>query len=494
MRHESEDRLEVDAPWAPDRRALTAVAIAVAAGIALRFAALSASSLWHDEGATLYLATATDPVAALRGSRHPPLSIYALRGWIRMFGEGDSSIRSLSATVSSLSLIFFALFSRNVFARNKSVAPWVAAVALYAVAPFPVYYASEATPYAFLEFGSLVSLWAASAAIGGPVRWTALAGIFFGVAIAFGSQYMGFLAGVAVAGMAGLALLRKQITTRTFYLCVGTALAAGLVWLPWIVGVLPDQQKTIWGNETKLSVRDLTELPPRLLFVDLSVLPEAWNWIAYVLGSIVWAALVLFGWRCVRGRAAESPLLWSAIAAPVSAMAILLCVMPPNFMPRYLTSVAPAVACAVIAGLVAAPHAAWRLAAVGVLVAGGCGITILQKMSNRREDYRSACDEIVARWRPGDRIVVITGTPDPFAEAPVRHYLRERPDMLQATAHLSDVLSAIPKRLPPGTRVHVVHREKLYSETQFAAIQHKSETLELTPLRFGVRRALLVMK
>src|SRR5690348_16241867 len=75
---------------------LVAVAGAVVTGLVLRF--WTSSHLWLDEALSVDIARLPlgDIPRALRHDGHPPLYYFLLHGWMSVFGEGDTAVRSLS--------------------------------------------------------------------------------------------------------------------------------------------------------------------------------------------------------------------------------------------------------------------------------------------------------------------------------------------------------------------------------------------------------------
>ncbi|MEM4723700.1 MAG: glycosyltransferase family 39 protein [Candidatus Hadarchaeum sp.] len=80
--------------------------------LSLRLFRIEAQSLWNDEGTSVALA-ARDLGAITRGAAndiHPPLYYYVLHLWIKLFGNSELSVRSLSALLgTALVLLTFVL-------------------------------------------------------------------------------------------------------------------------------------------------------------------------------------------------------------------------------------------------------------------------------------------------------------------------------------------------------------------------------------------------
>src|SRR5215510_14596043 len=75
------------------------VGLVVAVGLALRFYAIGAKSLWIDETFSIWMAT--QPLDALwrftvQLDQHPPLYYALLHFWLAL-GDGEAAVRSFSA-------------------------------------------------------------------------------------------------------------------------------------------------------------------------------------------------------------------------------------------------------------------------------------------------------------------------------------------------------------------------------------------------------------
>jgi len=145
--------------WFP---ALTLAAVIVL-GLSLRFYRLDGQSLWADEGnsaalAARNLATITRDAAH---DIHPPLYYYLLHFWVRVFGNGEIALRSLSALTGSALVFVTYLLGRELFNRRVGLI----ASFLAAISPFQVYYSQETRMYVS------AALWAALA-VYFFLRWT----------------------------------------------------------------------------------------------------------------------------------------------------------------------------------------------------------------------------------------------------------------------------------------------------------------------------------
>lgn len=152
----------------------------VVVALALRFAGITADSLWLDEGYQSMVGAfgrkmpdlQAMPDAPYRfsfgeaGSVQdvltnfrqvdplcPPLYAVLLNQWMHLFGYSDLAVRSLSTVISALSL------SAVFFFANKFLG-WRAAIfagIIQAVSPFDIHYAQEARMYSLIELMAVLS-------------------------------------------------------------------------------------------------------------------------------------------------------------------------------------------------------------------------------------------------------------------------------------------------------------------------------------------------
>ena len=111
----------------------------------LRFYQLDGQSFWNDEGNSVRLAQRSLALvtAGAAGDIHPPGYYYLLWVWIRLFGDSEFAVRSLSAVLGLLLVAVTYALGRQL---DRPVLGLVAAF-LAAVSPFQVYYSQEARMY-----------------------------------------------------------------------------------------------------------------------------------------------------------------------------------------------------------------------------------------------------------------------------------------------------------------------------------------------------------
>lgn len=444
------------------------------AGILLRLTGLSVHSLWYDEGSGLYVATASNLFETLREDRHPPLSFLALRWWIDLGGESDGWLRLLPATISSLALVSFHLLARRLL--EPGAALW--ALAIYALSPFHVWHGQEVRMYAFVELGALLAFLGAAAS--GRAAITALSAV--GSSLVVGSHYMGVLAVPAALGLAlWLAWREGRNLSEARWSALGSFLGTW-AWVPWIASALPDQLDTSWGHQHRSSARDLLEFPVRQILVELDVLEPRLVAVGYAAGAAILIALALACWSAARhpksGEAASVLL----FAIPIALALLSSLLFPANFLPKYLIATSPGTALLVAAGI-ASSRPRWLSLGLGSAVLGGALlVTLLLRQANHREDFRNACADLARSWTAGEPIVVVTGTPPGFSEAPVLHYLRGT-----ALADHVRTFEAFERERPSDRRVHAIYRSAKYAESQINALWNSRPLIEKSPSRFRVQ-------
>ena len=223
--------------------------VAVLAGIALR-GVLGRTPLWLDEAQTAAIAglPLDELTAALRQDGHPPLYYVLLHGWTRVAGNGDVSLRALSAVFSAVALLPLALLARRVGGR-RAVGP---AVALGAASPFLIRYATEARMYALVVLLAL-TWWLAvlrARERPSPLR---LASVAVLVAALLWTQYWSaFLLAAGVLVLVGL--LRSPdggesevpVPSRAITAVVAAHVIGGIAFVPWLSSLLVQLRHT--GN------------------------------------------------------------------------------------------------------------------------------------------------------------------------------------------------------------------------------------------------------
>ncbi|HEX6461397.1 MAG TPA: glycosyltransferase family 39 protein [Thermoleophilaceae bacterium] len=256
---------------AAGRRALAPVASAVvavtAAAALLRFWAIGRQGFWYDEATTAWLLRGSlgQMLARLPHTEStPPLYYLVAWGWVRLFGDTETGLRSLSALAGIATVPVAFAAARTLAGRRVALL----AAGLVAVNPFLVWYSQEARSYALLVFTSALALWLfarvrARPTAGGLALWAAAAVAslcthYFAVFLVAPQAILlladrrvpvrwrlGAVAGVGVPALALFVLARAQ-SVRTYYF-IHTPLGVRVEQIPqfFIAGFTPPATRAV---------------------------------------------------------------------------------------------------------------------------------------------------------------------------------------------------------------------------------------------------------
>jgi hypothetical protein len=237
-----------------------AVAVVVAGGLLLRF--WTRSDLWFDEALSVDVARLplNELREALAHDGHPPLYYVLLHLWMRVFGESDLAVRSLSGLFAVAALPLAWRLGDRLGGRRAAFAAFLVLVS----SPFAIRYATEARMYTLVMLLVLIGALALRSALetGGP-RFLVVLGLVSGALLL--THYWSFY----LLGATGLLLLwfawRGADETRRRPLQALGALAAGaLLFLPWLPTFLAQAESTgtPWGipaRPAELATSSLTD-------------------------------------------------------------------------------------------------------------------------------------------------------------------------------------------------------------------------------------------
>jgi hypothetical protein len=224
--------------------ALVLTGIAVIIGLALRFSQLGTASLWFDEGYTAWAVShpVGEIVRIVKVDTAPPLYYILLRGWTHLFGFSESALRSMSALMSAIGLLFFVALARKML---KS--PWATATAtaLFSLSFMQIAYAHEARFYAMMTMLESIDLYLvllvcerSSVSRLSLVATAWIASLYTNNMMVF---YLGSL------GIAWILLPGERPITRRLRDAVTVAVLSAIAFAPW-VPVLLAQTKRISGG------------------------------------------------------------------------------------------------------------------------------------------------------------------------------------------------------------------------------------------------------
>jgi uncharacterized membrane protein len=414
----------VVAPAVGERpRLLSAVGIAaVAVGVVLRW--WPRSALWLDEAQSV--AFARLPIHeiphALRADGAPPAYYLLLHLWMRVFGDGDVAVRSLSAVLSTVTLVIvWFLVSRRC---GRRVA--IAVTALLALNPFAIRYAAETRMYALVMLEVVVGLAAVAWALERPtVRRLAVVTAL--AALLLFTHYWAIYLVIAVIG----GLLLTGGTRRHAARRVALAVAVGgVLWLPWVptFRFQAAHTATPWAAEASASAA--------LQVFTGSV--GAPTWLVGLYGAAMAGAFAAAFTLRVRGsRQPITPNGLAAVAAGTAAVGVLGAIASSSAVSnRYFAVAIPLV---VISAGIGVWRIAGRLLWLALLAFGVAGAVLaVVDLRTARTTAPAVVAELRADARPGDLVIYC---PDQLAPATHR--------LLQRTG-LDLVESVFPTGSPPS--------------------------------------------
>lgn len=382
-----------------------ALALVTLVGLALRLAAAQ-QSLFGDELWSYSIVTVSgigDVFDGIELTENTPPLYYVLAWLSAKLGDAPAWTRLPSVLYSTAAIpISYLLANRLSGARAGTIA-----ALLVALAPFAVYYGSDARAYAgLLALLPLATYALLRAAEGDGQGWWVL---FW--AATTGAIYTHYSAIFVVVAQGGWALFHYRERWRPLLLVLA---AVGIAYLPWIANVGRNPDLNVLPEPNSIKVEPVLQLVGGL--GDVSG-PLSWT----LLGGA--ALLVIFGTggRLVRHRRSssveeafrpvESPENWFPRRPLSVLLAMLIVITPlgvaiyteigsPIFNARSLTASLPyvAVAAGVLLAALKAP-----LAAVATAVAAlGLGLGTLKTLTDeRRPPWKQAAEFIEADSPPG---------------------------------------------------------------------------------------------
>jgi mannosyltransferase len=177
--------------------------------VLIRFATVSA--LWLDEVQTVNIARLPlrDLMAGLRHDGAPPLFYVLLHGWMRIFGDGDLSVRFLPGVFAVAALPLTWVAGRRLGGRPVA---W-AAVVLLAASPFAARYGTEARMYSLMVLLVLVGYLAVTELLERPGSRRAVVGVGAVTAALLLTHYWSFYL-LFVVGVSLVVLARRGPSGR----------------------------------------------------------------------------------------------------------------------------------------------------------------------------------------------------------------------------------------------------------------------------------------
>jgi mannosyltransferase len=468
--------------WKPvERSSLVAVIALTAVAGGLRAATIEAQSFWDDELFTVWLLR-LDPGDMVQGwwqTENTPPVYYAVAWlWSRVFGTGETGLRSLSVLVASAAVPLIYLVGN----RFASARAGLAAATLAAFNPFLVWYGAEVRSYAFLVPEVALGLLLFLTALAAPSRRN-LIGWAIVAALALATHYFAIFIVAPQAAWLMLAVPRER--RRAVMAASAVPFVAGAAVLPILLHTLATDPDPGAFSDSALAAR--AAAVPKNFLVGYQLPAE-------LLLSLVSAGLVvvLAAVVVVRARGAERRT--AAVCAALGALAVAVPLLLALGGQDYVSSrnvIAALVPALVVAGIGAAAAraglaAGLALCAVWLVVVGA----VAADPSYRRKDWRGAARALGPAVE--DRVLVFSpGFTNP---GPFRVYFR-RGDLLREPVPTREIavvaLSAV-GRFTTGTPAPP--RGPVASPPPGFRLVERREAKTYTLLRYRAPRPLVVAR
>jgi hypothetical protein len=212
--------------------ALVGVVVIVAAGLLLRF--WTRSGMWLDEALTVDVARLPlhELPTRLKHDGAPPLYYVLLHFWIRLFGQSDDAVRSLSGVLAVLTLPVAWLCGKRFAGRSEA---WTVLV-LLASAPFAVYYATEARMYSLIILLTGLGFLALQRAVAAPRPSNLVATAVVTAALLYTQYWSLYLVGVVALWLViSIARARRRGHPEEAPWAALVAIGVGcLLFVPWL--------------------------------------------------------------------------------------------------------------------------------------------------------------------------------------------------------------------------------------------------------------------
>jgi 4-amino-4-deoxy-L-arabinose transferase-like glycosyltransferase len=411
----------------------TALAALLAVTVAVRIFDVGGKDLWIDEANSVLISRGNlaELIALLKLDSSPPLYYLLLGGWMRLFGDSESAVRSLSIIPAVLAVGTVLVIGWRLFTPETGIL----AAALMAVAPIHVFYSQQARMYTLLGLlGLLSSYWLWRAIEDGRRRYFVAYTLATLAALYTHNFALHLLPAHAVIVLWSGAWKRAG---RRWLLCAAAIAIGYLPWLPVFLTQLGNAGQYAWyvtwvrrWGSSDIPLSALLSFSPGdpQPFFAFARDPRLF-WIPFVSFGLTAAIGLVQAWqRGPHGIKPNSRVLWLACAAvlPLAWSALTSVISTPNWVPgRVDQLVYPCFVLLVAKGLAGLRSSAARPALIFVryllaLVFGvySCvGLAHLYGNQSANSD-RALAQTIASHARPGDA-VLCTG----LTRAPLQYYL-----------------------------------------------------------------------
>jgi mannosyltransferase len=201
-------------------------------GAGLRMYGLTRQSLWLDEANGVRIAEKSfkEMVSELQKDVSPPLHYFVLHTWIKTFGSGELSVRSLAALFGILLIPVICYIGSSLF--NRSVGFISAFMA--SISQFHIAYSQEVRMYSMLALLGLLSMFFLYKAVTTNVRTSWMAYVVCTVLTIYTHNYGLFIAASGVVFFVICATTQKA-KWRIFLITQGIIAVCYVPWLPTLI-------------------------------------------------------------------------------------------------------------------------------------------------------------------------------------------------------------------------------------------------------------------
>ena len=404
-------------PFAPAR--VAALLALILAGLGLRILA-AGQSLFGDELFSFEIVSATGPGGVIAGVERtentPPL--FYLLSWITArLGDPTVWLRAPSVIAGAATVPVVYLLAARAGGRIAGIA----AAAAFAIAPFAVFYGSEARAYALVAFLASVSTVTMLIALDRDRRWWAA---FWFAAV--GALYSHLLAAIVLAVQACWALSSRRDRWREVAV---VNLAVAVAFLPWLFRVGDNQQavrlaEPLFASSGEAIGRETLKALLGNPFAELEAVPGTAGLIA--LGAAAGLAVAGLAAATRDRRSPREPLRRAGSGQGLGLLALLASATPlaliaygivdgALYTARNLFVSLPYAIALVAALIVRLPRpfaaGAGALALTGIVLGAARSL----EAESHRPDLRTAGELVVARGSPHDPVLerpLFSATPE----------------------------------------------------------------------------------
>ncbi len=365
---------------------LGALGALIALAALLRFRGLGAQGFWFDEARTAWLVHTT-PAKLLGALPHtesnPPLYYLLAWGWVRLFGDTETGLRSLSALAGVLTVPVAYLAGRALATRRVGLA----AAALVAVNPLLVWYSQEARSYALVVLFAALSFWLFCRTRARPTP-KALACWAGASALALCTHYFAVFLILPEA----LLLLAARQPSRAWRL--GAVAAVGAVGLAMIPMAYRERSHAPWIGRIPLGTR-LDQIVHQFL---VGFPPAAGPAAVVVAGIAVAAAL---GMLALRANPAErrAAALAAAVGVPTVALPLVLAVAGVDYL-NTRNVIAALVPLAVVAAAGFGARRAGLAGLAAMLMVAAASLSVVVSVAAHPADQKLHLRQVAAALGP----------------------------------------------------------------------------------------------